>query len=138
MFRKEFRFFSLPFMKIYATNLKFHVPNHDRIYFVQISEKCTGSPPLNAKSIDDESTWIYDQLTSGIIPFYGTTDLGKSISRDDIRNFLELHHVQMFDVSILIHFDALLFIYLIFILWDDHSLLVFRFPLLLCIGKRSV
>ncbi|KAM1234373.1 hypothetical protein ACFX13_004034 [Malus domestica] len=65
---------------------------------IQIYETCTVSPPLNAKRIDDESTWIYDQLTSGIIPFYGMTDLGKSISRDDIRNFLELHHVQMFDI----------------------------------------
>lgn len=88
-------------------------------------------------SIEYESTWIYNQLTSGTIPLYGKEGLGSSISRGDIKKILELHHKHKLEVSIHVKFGALLFIYLIFILLDGHSLLVFRFPLLLCIGKNA-
>lgn len=67
------------------------------------------------------------------MPFFGKTGLGNSITRDDIIGFLNLHHVQKLDVSILVT-DNILFnlsdIYFI----NLSSL--FRFPLLLCIGKR--
>ncbi|XP_050388044.1 transcription elongation factor SPT6 homolog [Argentina anserina] len=65
---------------------------------IQVYEESTGFPPLDEKSIDDESTWIFNQLASGTVPFFGNTGLGNSISRDDIIGFLNLHHVQKLDV----------------------------------------
>lgn len=65
---------------------------------IQVYEESTGSPPLDEKSIDDESTWIVNQLASGTVPFFGKTGLGNSITRDDIIGFLNLHHVQKLDV----------------------------------------
>ncbi|KAM5550549.1 transcription elongation factor SPT6 [Rosa sericea] len=65
---------------------------------IQVYEESTGFPPLDEKSIDDESTWIFNQLASGTVPFFGKTGLGNSISRDDIIGFLNLHHVQKLDV----------------------------------------
>lgn len=87
--------------------------------------------------MDDESTWIYNQLASGTVPLFSKTGLGNSISRDDIIRFLDLHHVQKLDVSILINVGIFLLIYLIFILLMCLTLLVSRFPLLPCIGKKS-
>ncbi|XP_008244088.1 PREDICTED: transcription elongation factor SPT6 [Prunus mume] len=65
---------------------------------MQIYEESTGSPPLDRISIDDESTWIYNQLASGTVPLFSKTGLGNSISRDDIIRFLDLHHVQKLDI----------------------------------------
>ncbi|CAL1390765.1 unnamed protein product [Linum trigynum] len=60
---------------------------------MQISEESTGSPPTDEVLIDDESTWIYNQLASGATSLQGVT-----INKDDIVQFLELHHVQKLDV----------------------------------------
>ncbi|XP_021816843.1 transcription elongation factor SPT6 homolog [Prunus avium] len=65
---------------------------------MQIYEESTGSPPLDRISIDDESTWIYNQLASGTVHSFSKTGLGNSISRDDIIRFLDLHHVQKLDI----------------------------------------
>ncbi|PQM39625.1 hypothetical protein Pyn_37818 [Prunus yedoensis var. nudiflora] len=65
---------------------------------MQIYEESTGSPPLDRISIDDESTWIYNQLASGTVHSLSKTGLGNSISRDDIIRFLDLHHVQKLDI----------------------------------------
>ncbi|ONH94509.1 hypothetical protein PRUPE_7G019900 [Prunus persica] len=65
---------------------------------MQIYEESTGSPPLDRISMDDESTWIYNQLASGTVPLFSKTGLGNSISRDDIIRFLDLHHVQKLDI----------------------------------------
>ncbi|PQQ20025.1 transcription elongation factor SPT6-like [Prunus yedoensis var. nudiflora] len=65
---------------------------------IQIYEESTGSPPLDEISIEDESTWIYNQLTSGTIPLYGKEGLGSSISRGDINKFLELHHKYKLEI----------------------------------------
>ncbi|GAV89269.1 hypothetical protein CFOL_v3_32687 [Cephalotus follicularis] len=57
---------------------------------MQMSEERTGSPPTDEISMDEESTWIYNQLASG----------GQriSINKDDIMRFLDLHHVQKLDI----------------------------------------
>ncbi|CAI0451206.1 unnamed protein product [Linum tenue] len=67
---------------------------------MQISEESTSSPPTDEVLIDDESTWIYNQLASGATSLQGVT-----INKDDIVQFLELHHVQKLDVSIHDLFD---------------------------------
>ncbi|XP_004309652.1 PREDICTED: transcription elongation factor SPT6-like [Fragaria vesca subsp. vesca] len=65
---------------------------------IQVYEESSGFLPLDEKSIDDESTWIFNQFASGTVPFFGKTGLGNFISRDDIIGFLNLHHVQKLDV----------------------------------------
>ncbi|KAM0990765.1 hypothetical protein ACFX2C_009237 [Malus domestica] len=65
---------------------------------VQVYEESTGSFPLDGISIDDESTWIYDQIASGTIPLFSKPGLANSISREDINRFLDLHHVQKLDI----------------------------------------
>ena len=56
-------------------------------------------------SIEEEGSWIYNQLAAGTIPLFGKSGLGSSgqdlsVNRDDIIRFLDLHHVQKLDVSI--------------------------------------
>ncbi|KAJ4884138.1 global transcription factor group B1 [Raphanus sativus] len=68
---------------------------------MQISEDSTGSPPVDELSIEEESNWIYAQLTSllkdpdGLHIFGGQ---GFSVNKDDIAKFLELHHVQKLEI----------------------------------------
>ncbi|CAN8238192.1 unnamed protein product [Cochlearia groenlandica] len=70
---------------------------------MQISEESTGSPPLDESIIEEESNWIYAQLTSllkdgdrqGLHTFEGQ---GSSVNKDDIAKFLELHHVQKLEI----------------------------------------
>ncbi|KFK40992.1 hypothetical protein AALP_AA2G071400 [Arabis alpina] len=70
---------------------------------MQISEESTGSPPVDEISIEEESNWIYAQLTSllkdtdgqGLHTFEGQ---GFSVNKDDIAKFLELHHVQKLEI----------------------------------------
>lgn len=54
----------------------------------------------------EESNWIYNQLAAGVLPLFkkkdsGTTDEENElpIDKDDIMRFLDLMHVQKFDVS---------------------------------------
>ncbi|KDP29489.1 hypothetical protein JCGZ_19328 [Jatropha curcas] len=73
---------------------------------MQISEESTGPPPTDDDSISDESNWIYNQLASGMLPFFRQrrAELSEEeqddgpLNRDDISRFLELHHVQKLDV----------------------------------------
>lgn len=68
---------------------------------MQISEDSTGSPPVDELSIEEESSWIYAQLTSMLKDPDGLYVLGGqgfSVSKDDIAKFLELHHVQKLEV----------------------------------------
>lgn len=76
--------------------------------FSQISEESTGPPPTDEISVEEESSWIYNQLASGTLPLFGKRDsenskegLELSVNRDDIIRFLDLHHVQKLDVGIL-------------------------------------
>ncbi|CAN0929200.1 Transcription elongation factor SPT6 homolog [Linum grandiflorum] len=71
---------------------------------MQILEETTGPPPTNADSLDDESTWIYNQLASGAASLQHL-DLDKDANteetrlfKDQIGRFLEFHHVQKLDI----------------------------------------
>ena len=67
---------------------------------LQLSEDKTGSPPTDDKSIEDESTWIYSQLTSGgISPLVGYDQIVKEINKEEIGNVLTMMHVQKLDVG---------------------------------------
>lgn len=98
---------------------------------MQILEESTGPPPLDASSIDEEGNWIDGQI-KGMAPW---------INKKDIIRFLELHHVQKLDVSILptrmTLFVSSNFISSIFVVSNLEFLSSSRFRLLLCIGRRS-
>ncbi|CAN0922993.1 Transcription elongation factor SPT6 homolog [Linum grandiflorum] len=63
---------------------------------MQMLEETTSSPPTNAYNLDDESTWIYNQLASGAASLQGLAI--RSIKKDEIRRFLEFHHLQKLDI----------------------------------------
>ncbi|KAK6928905.1 Spt6, SH2 domain [Dillenia turbinata] len=63
---------------------------------MQISEESTGPPPMDEASIEEESSWIYHQIASGIIPWLWKE--GVAINKDDIMRFLDLLHVQKLDI----------------------------------------
>ncbi|KAA8517882.1 hypothetical protein F0562_015329 [Nyssa sinensis] len=72
---------------------------------MQISEESTGPPSTDELSLDEESTWIYNQLVTGVVPLFGKGGTGTteeerelSINKDDIMRFLDLMHVQKLDV----------------------------------------
>ncbi|XP_042395241.1 transcription elongation factor SPT6 homolog [Zingiber officinale] len=66
---------------------------------IQLSEDITGPPPTDDKSIEEESTWIYSQLTNGgISPLFGYDQFLKEINKEEIGNVLTMIHVQKFDV----------------------------------------
>lgn len=61
---------------------------------------------MDEASVLVESNWIYNQLSSGVVPFFKgagseTSKEGKDlpIDKEDIVRFLELQHVQKLDVS---------------------------------------
>lgn len=65
----------------------------------QLSEDITGPPPTDDESIEEESTWIYNQLTSGgISPLVGYDQVVKEI-KEEIGNVLTMMHVQKLDVG---------------------------------------
>ncbi|KAM7271543.1 hypothetical protein ACFE04_030757 [Oxalis oulophora] len=88
---------------------------------LKISQESTGSPPTDDSSLEEESSWIYEQLLS----LYGKKkeepaledsvqeeqqrdeeninvqkkdELFIPINRNDIRKFLDLHHVHKLDI----------------------------------------
>ncbi|KAF8410945.1 hypothetical protein HHK36_003482 [Tetracentron sinense] len=75
---------------------------------IQVSEESTGPVPTDEMSIEDESTWIYNQLATAMVTVFGKKggiegtdeelDPSKKINRDDIVRFLDLLHVQKFDI----------------------------------------
>ncbi|KAG9449004.1 hypothetical protein H6P81_008969 [Aristolochia fimbriata] len=66
---------------------------------IQLTEEVTSTFPTDEKSIEDESTWVYNQLmSSDTSPFLGHMELLTEINKEDIRNVLALHHVQKLDI----------------------------------------
>lgn len=76
---------------------------------MQISELSTGPPPTDEMSIEEESSWIYNQLVNSMPPLFGKrgsiTEVDASLPPadkngllNDISRFLELMHVQKLDV----------------------------------------
>ncbi|XP_057970915.1 transcription elongation factor SPT6 homolog isoform X2 [Malania oleifera] len=72
---------------------------------MQMSEESTGPPPTDEMSIVEESSWICNQLASGMVPLLGkqgteTNEGGQnqSINKDDVMRFLELVHLQKLDI----------------------------------------
>ncbi|XP_068664398.1 transcription elongation factor SPT6 homolog isoform X2 [Aristolochia californica] len=66
---------------------------------IQLTEEVTGLFPIDDRSIEDESTWVYNQLmSSDASPFFGYMELLGDINKEDIRNVLALHHVQKLDI----------------------------------------
>ncbi|CAK9143041.1 unnamed protein product [Ilex paraguariensis] len=73
---------------------------------IQISEERTGSPPVDERSIREESSWIHNQLPtiSWIFKKIDTDgnveepDLLSKIDKEDIMRFLKLHHVDKHDI----------------------------------------
>lgn len=70
---------------------------------MQISEESTGPPPTD--EVDDESSWILNQLGNGVLPLSTKrrTDTNEAanelpIDKNHITRFLELMHVQKLDV----------------------------------------
>lgn len=68
---------------------------------MQLLEDLTGPPPTDDKSIEEESAWIYNQLSSSFVsPLFGHDQLVKDIDKEDIGRVLTMVHVQKLDVSI--------------------------------------
>lgn len=68
-------------------------------FSLQLYEDVTGPPPIDDQSIEEESTWIYNQLTTDSLPlFHGGDHAVREISKEDIGNVLTMLHVQKLDV----------------------------------------
>ncbi|KAG0482899.1 hypothetical protein HPP92_010983 [Vanilla planifolia] len=66
---------------------------------IQLMEDLTGPPPTDDKSIEEESAWIYSQLTTPFIsPLIGEAQLIKDIDKEDIGRVLTMVHVQKLDI----------------------------------------
>ncbi|XP_010922250.1 transcription elongation factor SPT6-like [Elaeis guineensis] len=66
---------------------------------IQVSEDITGPPPTDDKGIEEESAWIYNQLTGdGVSQLAGEDQVVKEIYKEDIGNVLTMMHVQKLDV----------------------------------------
>uniref|UniRef100_A0A1D1YSQ9 Transcription elongation factor spt6 n=1 Tax=Anthurium amnicola TaxID=1678845 RepID=A0A1D1YSQ9_9ARAE len=66
---------------------------------IQLSEEITGHPPVDDKSIEEESAWIYNQITTGgASPMFGENQVTKEINKEDIGNVLGMLHVQKLDI----------------------------------------
>ncbi|XP_011041352.1 PREDICTED: transcription elongation factor SPT6-like isoform X3 [Populus euphratica] len=81
---------------------KYMTEKDDRIRMIdipermQVSEESTGPPPLDDFSILEESNWLYSQIASGTVPLFAKN--GLFINKDDVTQFLELHHIQKLDI----------------------------------------
>ncbi|XP_044467920.1 transcription elongation factor SPT6 homolog [Mangifera indica] len=89
----------------YMTEKDDHIRMTDIPERMQISEESTGSPPTDEASIEEEASWIYNQLLGGTVPLFGHRGAGSpkegqdlSITRRDIWRFLDLLHVQKLDI----------------------------------------
>ncbi|KAK8925663.1 hypothetical protein KSP39_PZI018098 [Platanthera zijinensis] len=67
---------------------------------IQLMEEITGPPPQDDKSIAEESTWIYDQITNFFVsPLIGEDfELSKDINKEDIGHVLRMLHCQKLDI----------------------------------------
>ncbi|KAI7755110.1 hypothetical protein M8C21_025980, partial [Ambrosia artemisiifolia] len=64
---------------------------------MQISMESTGPPPTDGVSIDDESSWILNQLGTGMVPLFSKGH-ELAVRKADIDKFLEFTHIQKLDV----------------------------------------
>ncbi|KAK8629753.1 hypothetical protein V6N13_078582 [Hibiscus sabdariffa] len=92
----------------YTTERDDHVGEADIPERMQMVEEFTGPPPLDKRSIEEETSWILNQL--GMNPYLlfckkriaersvEVSILLNKIKKEDIMKFLELHHVEKFDV----------------------------------------
>ncbi|KAB2052042.1 hypothetical protein ES319_A12G092400v1 [Gossypium barbadense] len=75
---------------------------------MQMIEEIVGPPPLDIRSIEEDTIWIHNQLVmnSYILFCKKRTEersvevyvLLNKIKKEDIMRFLELHHVEKFDI----------------------------------------
>nr|DAD43000.1 TPA_asm: hypothetical protein HUJ06_001230 [Nelumbo nucifera] len=73
---------------------------------IQMSEEITGPPPTDAMSLEEESNWIHSQFAASMVPLFGKKrgrdgegiDLSRKIDKGDILRFLEMLHVQKYDI----------------------------------------
>ncbi|XP_039038214.1 transcription elongation factor SPT6 homolog [Hibiscus syriacus] len=86
-----------------------HVGETDIPERMQMIEEITGPPPLDARSIEEEASWILNQIVmNSYILFCNkrtaeryeeVSILLNKIKKENVMKFLELHHVKKFDVS---------------------------------------
>ncbi|MQL71470.1 hypothetical protein Taro_003793, partial [Colocasia esculenta] len=65
---------------------------------IQLSEEITGPPSGDDTSIEEESAWIYNQITSGVSLLFGENQMIKEINKEDIGNVLGMLHFQKLDI----------------------------------------
>ncbi|CAM0954847.1 unnamed protein product [Alopecurus aequalis] len=66
---------------------------------IQLSEELTGYPPDDITRREEESVWIYNQLTGdGFLSFFGNERENKEIEQADIVNVLAMLHVNKFEI----------------------------------------
>ncbi|PKA53008.1 hypothetical protein AXF42_Ash001989 [Apostasia shenzhenica] len=71
---------------------------------IQLMEDLTGPPPTDDKSIEEESAWIYSQLSSSFVsPLVDEDQLIRDIDKEDIGRVLTMVHVQKLDVLWAVH-----------------------------------
>ncbi|GLT93409.1 hypothetical protein SLE2022_112030 [Rubroshorea leprosula] len=92
----------------YMTERDDYVREVDLPERMQVFEEIVGPPPVDEMSINEESDWILSQLAKNVYPLFctrrtwegvdeGFDPLGK-IKKADIMRFLELHHVEKYDI----------------------------------------
>ncbi|GFY84272.1 DNAJ heat shock N-terminal domain-containing protein [Actinidia rufa] len=69
----------------YMTEKDNHIRKEDIPERMQISEECTGPPPTNEMSIEEESNWIYNQLMICMISLLSKRGLGQ------LKGRIEMH-----------------------------------------------
>ncbi|XP_043710162.1 transcription elongation factor SPT6 homolog [Telopea speciosissima] len=93
----------------YMTEKDNHIREIDVPERKQLSEESTVPPPTDVLSIEEESTWIYNQLSTNMVTLFGTRTLTEAsnedafnisnrIRKEDIMRFLEMLHEQKYDI----------------------------------------
>ncbi|KAG9156361.1 hypothetical protein Leryth_009224 [Lithospermum erythrorhizon] len=103
--RLEHEFEPIILSEKYMTEKDDRIRENDIPERMQLSEESTGLPPTDEFSLAEETTWIYNQLASGMVALFSKkastlTEEGSELplKKDDIMRFLELTHVQKLDV----------------------------------------
>ncbi|GLT74544.1 hypothetical protein SLA2020_463320 [Shorea laevis] len=92
----------------YMTERDDYVREVDLPERMQVFEEIVGPPPVDEMSINEESDWILSQLAKNVYPLFCTrrtwegVDEGfdplSKIKKADIMRFLELHHIEKYDI----------------------------------------